>query len=93
VVVPYATIQNWVEAGGGKKAARRIDTEHLDWAFADSSGYIAADELYDGPFCILSIVATAPSGGSPIRSSTTTPPTSMSRPSSAAFGGRSRPAG
>ena len=41
---------------GGKKAARRIDTEHLDWALADFSGFIAADELYDGPFCILSIV-------------------------------------
>ncbi len=41
---------------GGKKAARRIETEHLDWALADFSGYIAADELYDGPFCILSIV-------------------------------------
>jgi Transposase len=41
---------------GGKKAARRIDTEHLDRALADFSGYIAADELYDGPFCILSIV-------------------------------------
>jgi hypothetical protein len=41
---------------GGKKAARRIDTEHLDWALKDFSGYIAADELYDGPFCILSIV-------------------------------------
>ena len=55
VFVPYATIQNWVEAGG-KKAARRIETEHLDWALSDFSGYIAADELYDGPFCILSIV-------------------------------------
>ena len=41
---------------GGKKAARRIDTEHLDWALSDFSGFIAADELYDGPFCILSIV-------------------------------------
>lgn len=41
---------------GGKKAARRIDPEHLDWALANFSGYIAADELYDGPFCILSIV-------------------------------------
>ena len=41
---------------GGKKAARRIDPDHLDWAPADFSGYIAADELYDGPFCILSIV-------------------------------------
>jgi hypothetical protein len=41
---------------GGKKAVRRLDTEHLDWALSDFSGYIAADELYDGPFCILSIV-------------------------------------
>ena len=55
VFVPYATIQNWVEAGG-KKAARRGRTEHLDWALADFSGFIAADELYDGPFCILSVV-------------------------------------
>src|SRR5262245_6806542 len=37
-------------------SARRIEAEHLDWALKDSSGYIAADELYDGPFCILSIV-------------------------------------
>lgn len=29
---------------------------YLDWALADFSGYIAIDELYDGPFCILSIV-------------------------------------
>jgi hypothetical protein len=41
---------------GGKKAARRIDTDHLNWALSDFSGFIAADELYDGPFCILSIV-------------------------------------
>jgi Transposase len=41
---------------GGKKAARRLDTEHLDWALADFSGYIAVDELYDGPFCVLSLV-------------------------------------
>lgn len=31
-------------------------TAYLDWALADFSGYIAADELYDGPFCVLSIV-------------------------------------
>ncbi len=55
VFVPYATIQNWVEAGG-KKAARRVDTEHLDWALSDFSGFIAVDQLYDGPFCVLSIV-------------------------------------
>jgi len=41
---------------GGKKAARRIEAEHLDGALGDFSGFIAADELYDGPFCILSIV-------------------------------------
>jgi len=31
-------------------------TSYLDWALGDFSGYIAADELYDGPFCVLSIV-------------------------------------
>ena len=33
-----------------------MDTDFLDWALTDFSGYVAADELYDGPFCILSIV-------------------------------------
>ena len=33
-----------------------MDTAFLDWALADFSGYVAADELYDGPFCILSAV-------------------------------------
>ena len=42
--------------GRGVKAARRIDREHLDWAPSDFSGYLAVDELDDGPFCILSIV-------------------------------------
>ena len=55
VFVPWATIQNWVEAGG-KKAEAHIEAEYLDWALADFSGYIAADELYDGPYCVLSIV-------------------------------------
>src|SRR5262249_6853460 len=41
---------------GGKKAQGRMDTDFLDWALADFSGYVAADELYDGPFCILSAV-------------------------------------
>jgi len=40
----------------GKKAEQRITTEYLDDALADFSGYIAADELYDGSFCVLSIV-------------------------------------
>ena len=42
--------------GRGEKAQRRIPTDYLDWALSDFSGYIAADELYDGPFCVLSIV-------------------------------------
>jgi hypothetical protein len=29
---------------------------YLDEALADFSGYLAADELYDGPFCVLSVV-------------------------------------
>jgi hypothetical protein len=33
-----------------------MDTDCLEWALADFSGYVAADELYDGPFCILSAV-------------------------------------
>ena len=33
-----------------------MDTAFLDWALADFSGYVAADELYDGPFCVLSAV-------------------------------------
>jgi Transposase len=41
---------------GGEKAARQTRAEHLDWALSDFSGFIAADELYDGPFCILSVV-------------------------------------
>jgi len=41
---------------GGKKAEARIKADYLDWALADFSGYIAADELYDGPYCVLSIV-------------------------------------
>jgi len=40
----------------GKKAEQRAPAEYLDGALADFSGYIAADELYDGPFCVLSIV-------------------------------------
>src|SRR2546426_8315380 len=41
---------------GEKKAQARMDTDFLDWALADFSGYVAADALYDGPFCILSAV-------------------------------------
>jgi hypothetical protein len=40
----------------GKKAEATIRTDYIDHAFLDFSGYIAADELYDGPFCVLFIV-------------------------------------
>ena len=41
---------------GGKKAEAYVAEEYLDGALAGFSGYIAADELYDGPYCVLSIV-------------------------------------
>src|SRR5215831_13860229 len=41
---------------GEKKAQARLDTDFLDGALADFSGSVAADERYDGPFCILSAV-------------------------------------
>jgi len=40
----------------GKKGEASIDTEYLDRALAAFSGYLAADEVYDGPFCVLAIV-------------------------------------
>ena len=40
----------------GKKAEATIKTEYIEEALLDFSGYIAADELYDGPFCVLFIV-------------------------------------
>ena len=40
----------------GKKSYPQVTEEYLQWALSGFSGYIAADELYDGPFCILSIV-------------------------------------
>ena len=33
-----------------------ISTTYLDEALANFSGYLTIDEVYDGPFCILSIV-------------------------------------
>lgn len=55
VFVPFATIQNWVEAAG-KKSGTGVERDYLDAALKHFSGYIAVDELYDGPFCVLSIV-------------------------------------
>lgn len=39
-----------------KKSGRQISGEYLNWALVNFSGYLAADEIYDGPFCILFIV-------------------------------------
>ena len=33
-----------------------LSGSYLDEALADFSGYLAIDEVYDGPFCILSAV-------------------------------------
>jgi len=41
---------------GGKKAHRQLDGAFLDWALESFSGYVAADELYEGPYCVLSVV-------------------------------------
>ena len=39
-----------------KKAEPQGEAAYLDWALSEFSGYLAADELYDGPFCVLSVV-------------------------------------
>jgi len=41
---------------GEKKAEQHVVDAYLDAVLAKFSGYIAADELYDGCFCVLSIV-------------------------------------
>ena len=33
-----------------------MDSAFLDWALASFPGYVAADELYEGPYCVLSVV-------------------------------------
>src|SRR5208337_2865845 len=40
----------------GKKSRDVVDTDYLERALVHFSGYLAADELYDGPFCVLSLV-------------------------------------
>jgi len=40
----------------GKKGQQRVESEYLDEALKNFSGYIAIDEVYDGPFCVLSLV-------------------------------------
>jgi len=39
-----------------KKAEVTVKTDYIDTALRGFSGYITADELYDGPFCVLFIV-------------------------------------
>jgi hypothetical protein len=39
-----------------KKKAAQLATDYLDQALVSFSGYLAVDEVYDGPFCILSVV-------------------------------------
>src|SRR5256885_2715341 len=41
---------------GGKKAQGQMAGPFLDWALESFSGYVAADELYEGPYCVLSAV-------------------------------------
>jgi hypothetical protein len=41
---------------GGERATERFERDYVPWALADFSGYLTADELYDGPFCVLSLV-------------------------------------
>ena len=56
---PFRPLRNDPElgrGGGGGKARQRVEAEYLEAALRDFSGYIAADELYDGPFCVLCIV-------------------------------------
>jgi hypothetical protein len=40
----------------GKKASQQAEGDYLDEALAGFSGYLAVDELYDGPFCVLCAV-------------------------------------
>jgi hypothetical protein len=40
----------------GGKILATLSGGYLDEALADFSGYLAIDEVYDGPFCILSVV-------------------------------------
>ena len=41
---------------GEKKAQGHMNGAFLDWALEAFSGYVAADELYEGPYCVLSAV-------------------------------------
>jgi len=55
VCCPLATMQHWVEVGG-KKGQGHMGGAFLEWALEAFSGYAAVDELYEGPYCVLSAV-------------------------------------
>src|SRR5262249_46729071 len=40
----------------GEKKVETLSGTYLDEALANFSGYLTIDEVYDGPFCILSVV-------------------------------------
>jgi hypothetical protein len=42
--------------GREKKGEETLRDEYPDWALGNFSGYLAADEVYDGPFCVLTVV-------------------------------------
>src|SRR5712691_10837291 len=41
---------------GGKKAQGHLQGAFLAWALETFAGYVAVDELYEGPYCVLSAV-------------------------------------
>src|SRR5712692_8325716 len=41
---------------GEKKAQGHMGGAFLEWALEAFSGYVAVDELYEGPYCVLSAV-------------------------------------
>src|SRR4030081_3043325 len=41
---------------GEKKAQEHMSGAFLEWALEAFSGYAAVDELYEGPYCVLSAV-------------------------------------
>ena len=89
VFVPYATMQNWVEAAGEKIHAT-LSTDYFNEALTDFSGYLAIDEVYDGgrfASCRSSITAAIAAQLAFFGCWNTTQPT----PTSARFWGISRP--
>jgi len=51
-VCPFATLQNWTEAGE-KRNKGTMDGAFLDWGLATFSGYVAADDSMRALLCAL----------------------------------------